>query len=86
VAERLRAAVEALRIPHPASRIGIVTVSGGIATVWPRPRPRGGKEQHPASLIHEADAALYAAKMAGRNQVFGAGSRLVMAKAKVMKR
>jgi len=86
VAERLRAAVEALRIPHPASCIGIVTVSGGIATAWPKPPPRGGSESRAASLIHEADAALYAAKLAGRNRVFAPGSHLVMADAKVVER
>jgi diguanylate cyclase (GGDEF)-like protein/PAS domain S-box-containing protein len=86
VAERLRVAVEALRIPHPASRIGIVTVSGGIATAWPKAPARGGGEPRAANLIHEADAALYAAKLAGRNRVFGAGSQLAMADAKAMKR
>ncbi len=85
VAERLRAAVEALRIPHPASRIGHVTVSGGVATAWPKPPARGGGEPRPASLINAADGALYAAKLAGRNQVVGPRSRLVMARAKVMK-
>jgi diguanylate cyclase (GGDEF)-like protein/PAS domain S-box-containing protein len=85
VAERLRAAVEALRIPHPASRIGIVTVSGGIAAAWPKAPASGGKESHPASLIHEADAALYAAKLAGRNRVFGTSFTVVAATGKALK-
>jgi diguanylate cyclase (GGDEF)-like protein/PAS domain S-box-containing protein len=85
VAERLRAAVEALRIPHPASRIGVVTVSGGIATAWPKPPARGGTEARAASLIHEADAALYAAKLAGRNRFFGPDSQFVMADGKAIK-
>ncbi|WP_369976397.1 GGDEF domain-containing protein [Xanthomonas bundabergensis] len=60
IARRLLAAIEQRQIPHPASPLGVVTVSIGIAT-------------HPASaeavidLLHHADAALYRAKRNGRN-------------------
>jgi diguanylate cyclase (GGDEF)-like protein len=61
-AERLRAAVEALAIPHPAG--GVVTVSAGVAAT-------AGTACAPEKLIAAADAALYAAKAAGRNRVRG---------------
>jgi len=59
-AERLRAAVEALALPHPAG--GVVTVSGGVAALT---EPGCGPEQ----LFELADRALYRAKEAGRNRV-----------------
>src|SRR5690348_3024551 len=61
-ADRLRAAVEALAIPHPAG--GVLTVSAGVAAT-------SGTACAPDRLLAEADAALYAAKRAGRNQVRG---------------
>ncbi len=85
VAERLRAAVEALAIPNSASRIGTVTVSGGIGTAWPKSPSRSRKEVNPANLIHEADAALYAAKLGGRNQVYGPRFKPFAAKTKASK-
>ncbi|WP_432491829.1 GGDEF domain-containing protein [Kineococcus gypseus] len=59
-AERLRAAVRALQLPHPArpDGVGVVTVSVGVAS--------GGTT---ATLLGRADAALYAAKSAGRDRV-----------------
>lgn len=64
LAESLRQAIEALGLPHPASEVSpVVTVSVGVAcsdTEQPR---------SPQELIDAADAALYAAKQAGRNQV-----------------
>jgi diguanylate cyclase (GGDEF)-like protein/PAS domain S-box-containing protein len=71
VAERLRQAVERLAIPHPASTLGYVTISGGVATAWPQPALRGSIEAISISIIREADAALYTAKYAGRNRVHG---------------
>ena len=59
-AERLRAAVEALALPHPAG--GVVTVSAGVATLT-EPGCR------PDQLFELADQALYRAKEAGRNRV-----------------
>jgi diguanylate cyclase (GGDEF)-like protein len=59
-AERLRATVEALALPHPGG--GVVTVSAGVS----------GLEEagcSPEALFAAADQALYAAKAAGRNRV-----------------
>ena len=64
VAERIRAAVEELQIPHAGSRCGVVTVSAGVATIAPK---RG--EHQPMMVVEAADKALYAAKSAGRNRV-----------------
>lgn len=56
VAERLREAIGAIANPHRA-----ITASLGVATY------RGGAA--PATLLYEADAALYRAKRDGRNRV-----------------
>lgn len=64
VAERIRAAVEGLAIPHPGSRVvGHVTVSLGVASLVP------GRHTSPTELIALADQALYRAKAEGRNRV-----------------
>jgi two-component system, cell cycle response regulator len=64
IADRLRRAVEGLRIPHEAkSPPGVVTVSAGVATL-----PAGSAKSTDA-LLKEADEALYRAKQAGRNRV-----------------
>ena len=65
VAERLRAAVEALRIEHLGSPAAVVTVSIGAASTAMR------GEATATILIAAADKALYEAKCAGRNQVRG---------------
>jgi diguanylate cyclase (GGDEF)-like protein len=62
VGEQARAAVEALRLPHAASPPGVVTVSIGCASAVPR------SSDPPDTIVGRADAALYAAKRAGRNQ------------------
>ena len=59
-AERLRAAVEALALPHPAG--GVVTVSAGVAAL-------GDDGCKPDELFELADQALYRAKESGRNRV-----------------
>ncbi len=62
-AERYRAAVEALRIPHAASDAGIVTISMGIGILASFP---GATVE---TWLKQADSALYEAKRMGRNRV-----------------
>ena len=64
IAEKLREAVANLNIPHEKSEIADrVTVSIGIATYQP------GTPSNTTLVLEAADAALYAAKTAGRNCV-----------------
>lgn len=67
VGERMRAAVEALILVSPAPA-GRVTVSVGVATT------AYADVVDVASFLRAADAALYAAKRAGRNRVAAAGT------------
>lgn len=67
VAERIRAAVEALQITHPVTAAGTVTVSVGASVYRPEAGQHG--EASPLTLIEAADRALYEAKDAGRNAV-----------------
>ena len=64
VAERIRAAIEKARIPHPAIPMGVVTASLGAASSF------GNPQTEPEDLVAAADAALYAAKRDGRNRVW----------------
>jgi diguanylate cyclase (GGDEF)-like protein len=57
--ERVREAVERVAIPHPGGIGGVLTVSVGLAA----------GEAEASVLLARADAALYQAKHAGRNQV-----------------
>jgi len=64
LAEEIRAACEALAIPHPASSVSsVITLSLGVASCIP------SDEGSVESLIAEADAAMYRAKQDGRNLV-----------------
>ncbi len=67
VAERLRAAVEALDIPHVASSCAakVVTITAGFASLCATP------EVPMDRLIAVADSALLRAKVMGRNRVEG---------------
>ncbi len=64
VAERIRLAVAAVGIPHEASPFGIVTASIGVTAGIP------SSEIDQNAFLAAADAALYAAKRSGRNQVW----------------
>jgi len=69
VAERVRSAVEALRMESKCSPISSqVTLSLGVGSIIP------GADNSPADLIKMADDALYRAKKNGRNQVAVNGS------------
>lgn len=63
LAEKLRTAVAHEKIEHVGSALGHITVSIGVH--WEVPQP--GSMLH--ELVMRADAALYAAKDAGRNRV-----------------
>lgn len=63
IGEMVRVAVRDLAIPHRASTSKNVTLSVGVAVIQPNPTMRI------ADLIEAADAALYAAKHAGRDCV-----------------
>ena len=65
VAEAIRASVALLGLSFTASPIGYVSVSAGFA-VHMSPEPKDDT----ASLLDEADKALYRAKKNGRNMVF----------------
>jgi diguanylate cyclase (GGDEF)-like protein len=64
IAEKLRDAVESLHITQaPGVKSGHITVSFGVASCVPE------VGYSPATLVKEADRALYKAKRDGRNQV-----------------
>ena len=61
VADKVLAAVRDLAIAHPASPLGVVTMSAGVAVLGTTHVDRS-----PDDLIEKADSALYRAKIAGR--------------------
>lgn len=84
VAERIRAAVMALRIPHAGNGPGIVTISAGVHTLTAEnardadtkvdtsvDRNLDTRAEAASTLVERADALLYQAKLSGRNQVCG---------------
>ena len=58
-ADRARMAVEGLQIPHEGSALGVLTLSGGVASE---------KEGVWIDLVDRADKALYLSKSNGRNR------------------
>jgi diguanylate cyclase (GGDEF)-like protein/PAS domain S-box-containing protein len=68
VAEHLRVAIKALRLPHIQNpdHDSVVTVSVGVGTAVLGPH---GSSITPASLLRAADQALYRAKQQGRNRI-----------------
>ncbi|WDR00772.1 diguanylate cyclase [Devosia sp. J2-20] len=66
VAESFRRALAEARLPHAASDKGYITASVGVATYMPDVVERSATD-----LIGTADGALYSAKAAGRDRVFG---------------
>ena len=66
VAESFRKALLDAQAPHKATDRGILTASVGVATYMPDNLRRSAAE-----LIQTADEALYSAKAAGRDRVYG---------------
>jgi diguanylate cyclase (GGDEF)-like protein len=63
VAERIRQRVALLQLPHSGSKHSFVSVSCGVASVYPT------RELNAETLLQMADKALYQAKHQGRNTV-----------------
>ncbi len=66
VADRVRAALAELGLPHPATLNRIVTLSAGVASYASDEARRSAGQ-----LLSRADEALYDAKAGGRNRVIG---------------
>jgi len=62
-AERLRGTLSELGIAHAGSSLGRLSLSAGVASTIP------GPSSSPSELVTAAEAALYDAKIAGRNRV-----------------
>jgi diguanylate cyclase (GGDEF)-like protein len=69
LAESVRQALEAQRLPHALSPLGWVSVSVGVAVLVP------DELQTPELFLRMADKAMYRAKEQGRNQVVLAGRK-----------
>jgi diguanylate cyclase (GGDEF)-like protein len=63
IGETVRASIQNLKLPHVMSNYLTITASVGVACTRP------SSLQRPGDLIEAADAALYAAKHRGRNNV-----------------
>lgn len=67
--ERGLASVSSLGIRHSGTAAGVLTLSAGVSANG------AGNRATTAALLQEADAAMYAAKSAGKNRVMAAGVR-----------
>jgi diguanylate cyclase (GGDEF)-like protein len=67
VIQRMRAGIQLLNIEHAANRLGVVTVSAGVALLGP------DDKKSVVDVVKEADDALYQAKQLGRNRVESLG-------------
>jgi diguanylate cyclase (GGDEF)-like protein len=65
VAERIRAAVEAARVPATGGNLTQITVSVGVVSLVP------SDKTSPEAFVAAADKNLYAAKESGRNRICG---------------
>jgi diguanylate cyclase (GGDEF)-like protein len=63
LAEAMRETLAELGIAHVGTSLGRVSLSAGVAAAFPQPGSA------PEELVRAADAALYEAKLAGRNRV-----------------
>ena len=70
MARNVQTEMRALHLEHKASRLGLVTLSIGLATFRPSAVAK------PQELLAEADLGLYKAKMEGRDRICGASDRL----------
>ena len=70
-ARRVRDAIMALQLPHAMSDYGHISVSIGVASCIPA--GEGGMSE----VLEAADAALYQAKLAGRNRAMSAAPKLM---------
>ncbi|SEQ54664.1 PAS domain S-box-containing protein/diguanylate cyclase (GGDEF) domain-containing protein [Devosia sp. YR412] len=75
VAEMFRKSLADARLPHKGTERGILTASVGVATYMPDNLHRSVGE-----LIQTADEALYSAKAAGRDRVYGTRVRAKQSK------
>ena len=62
ILRRILEDIAATAIEHPASPLGVVTVSAGLAKSY-------DPDVDTASMVRAADRQLYAAKASGRNRV-----------------
>ncbi len=70
VAEKCRAAIEALSIPVSPGKVIRLTVSGGVeAEEWSETLPTDDETNSWEQIVNRADTAMYHAKAAGKNRV-----------------